>query len=76
MKTTLLRPLSMSASSNGRGTYKALAQRLREFEPRQGRQRRWAGKSRNILHLLSQQPAKTGSGVALLSLGASRRAAG
>jgi len=53
---------------NGRGTYGALAQRLREFEPRQGRQRRWAGKSRNILHLLSQQPAKTGSGVALLSL--------
>jgi glycosyltransferase involved in cell wall biosynthesis len=53
---------------NGRGTYGALAQRLREFEPRQGRQRRWTGKSRNILHLLSQQPGKTGSGVALLAM--------
>jgi len=53
---------------NGHGAGGGMAQRLREFEPPRGRQRRRPGKCRNILHLLSQQPGKTGSGVALLAL--------
>jgi glycosyltransferase involved in cell wall biosynthesis len=53
---------------NGRPASGGLAQRLLGFEPRPSQQRRWDGKSRNILHLLSQQPGKTGSGVALLAL--------
>jgi glycosyltransferase involved in cell wall biosynthesis len=45
-----------------------LAQQLREFKQTSTGRRRPAGKSPNILHLLSQQPGKTGSGVALLAL--------
>jgi glycosyltransferase involved in cell wall biosynthesis len=45
-----------------------MAQRLLEFKPRPSRERRRVGKDRKILHLLSQQPGKTGSGVALLEL--------
>ena len=45
-----------------------LAQQLREFKQKWTGRRRPAGKSPNILHLLSQQPGKTGSGVALLAL--------
>jgi glycosyltransferase involved in cell wall biosynthesis len=44
------------------------AQQLREFKPSRTHRRRPDGKLRNVLHLLSQQPGKTGSGVALLEL--------
>jgi glycosyltransferase involved in cell wall biosynthesis len=54
-------------SANGPGVNESLAQWMRVFKPQRTR-RRLDGKPRNILHLLSQQPAKTGSGVALLAL--------
>jgi glycosyltransferase involved in cell wall biosynthesis len=53
---------------NGFGSHGVLSERLRDFKPQWTRRRRSRGKSRNILHLLSQQPGKTGSGVALLAL--------
>ena len=46
-----------------------LAQRLRDYKPGNPQRRRGTGDgSLNVLHLLSQQPGKTGSGVALLAL--------
>ena len=45
-----------------------LTRRLLEFQPSGQRRERWSGKPLQILHLLSQQPGKTGSGVALLAM--------
>ena len=45
-----------------------LARRLLEFQPSGRRRDRRSGKPLQILHLLSQQPGKTGSGVALLAM--------
>jgi alpha-maltose-1-phosphate synthase len=46
-----------------------LAQRLRDYKAANSQRRRETGNgSLNVLHLLSQQPGKTGSGVALLAL--------
>ena len=46
-----------------------LSRRLRDFRPSAPRRRHAAGSSPlNVLHLLSQQPGKTGSGVALLAM--------
>jgi glycosyltransferase involved in cell wall biosynthesis len=42
--------------------------RLEEYERPVGLRRTWTGGPPNVLHLLSQQPGKTGSGVALLAL--------
>jgi glycosyltransferase involved in cell wall biosynthesis len=53
---------------NGAGAEGGLAQRLFDFKPRGLRRRPGAGAPWKILHLLSQQPGKTGSGVALLAL--------
>jgi glycosyltransferase involved in cell wall biosynthesis len=55
--------------SGGPGTATRLAQRLRDFQPSVS-QRRWTAGNTGpkVLHLLSQQPGKTGSGVALLAM--------
>jgi glycosyltransferase involved in cell wall biosynthesis len=53
-----------------------LARRLFDFKPRGLRRRPGAGEPWKILHLLSQQPGKTGSGVALLALVRHGEAAG
>lgn len=45
-----------------------LAQRLLEFQPSARRRSRQPAKPLKILHLLSQQPGKTGSGVALMAM--------
>jgi glycosyltransferase involved in cell wall biosynthesis len=45
-----------------------LARRLLGFQPSGRRRNRQSGKPLQILHLLSQQPGKTGSGVALLAM--------
>ncbi len=46
-----------------------IAQRLREFRPRDTQRLRIAGQDPlKVLHLLSQQPGKTGSGIALLAM--------
>jgi hypothetical protein len=45
-----------------------LTRQLLEFEPQGQRRQPEAGDPLKILHLLSQQPGKTGSGVVLLSL--------
>ncbi|MFO7707373.1 MAG: glycosyltransferase family 4 protein [Desulfobacterales bacterium] len=55
--------------SGGPGGRAGLARRLRNFRPLGSQRRRSAGSSPlNVLHLLSQQPGKTGSGVALLAM--------
>jgi glycosyltransferase involved in cell wall biosynthesis len=46
----------------------SLARRLFEFKPPAPRRKMQSGKRPNVLHLLSQQPGKTGSGVALLAM--------
>jgi glycosyltransferase involved in cell wall biosynthesis len=53
---------------NGFGSGGRLAQQLRAFKPQCTQRRRPDGRLRKVLHLLSQQPGKTGSGVALLAL--------
>jgi glycosyltransferase involved in cell wall biosynthesis len=45
-----------------------LVRRLRGFRPSDRRRRRRPGEPLKILHLLSQQPGQTGSGVALLAM--------
>ncbi|MCU0563587.1 MAG: glycosyltransferase [Desulfobacterales bacterium] len=42
--------------------------RLTQYEPLSGLQRGWTNRPPKVLHLLSQQPGRTGSGVALLEL--------
>jgi len=58
------------------GPFGAFARRLLEFLPPERRQERPSGKPLKILHLLSQQPGKTGSGVALLAMAHHGSAAG
>jgi glycosyltransferase involved in cell wall biosynthesis len=53
---------------NGLGTCGGLARRLLDYKPSFPRRRRSASEPLKILHLLSQQPGKTGSGVALLAM--------
>jgi glycosyltransferase involved in cell wall biosynthesis len=53
---------------NGLGTCEGLARRLLEFKSPGQRRRQAASAPLKILHLLSQQPGKTGSGVALLAM--------
>jgi glycosyltransferase involved in cell wall biosynthesis len=57
-----------SCEKKALASYGSFSQRLLEFKPPGHRQRRGAGEPLKILHLLSQQPGKTGSGVALLAL--------
>jgi glycosyltransferase involved in cell wall biosynthesis len=45
-----------------------LADGLRAYRPQPSRTRGWSGRTPKVLHLLSQQPGRTGSGVALLEL--------
>lgn len=58
-----------NTSRTGSGTHGGLARRLRDFRPSASRRSHSAGNTPlNVLHLLSQQPGKTGSGVALLAM--------
>jgi glycosyltransferase involved in cell wall biosynthesis len=59
--------MQSTPGSNGPLT-DGLSARLRAYAPVPGRTRTWRGDPPRVLHLLSQQPGKTGSGVALLAL--------
>ena len=52
----------------GLGTCGGLVRRLLDYKPSFPRRKSSASKPLKILHLLSQQPGKTGSGVALLAM--------
>ena len=63
-------------AGNDRPSPRDWVRRLEEYERPVSLRRTWTGSPPKVLHLLSQQPGKTGSGVALLALGAPRGGGG